>query len=234
MLGSTFVPPVHPGVSGTAPKTFCSSAAGEGVPGAAPRRTAASPPARGRGEGETGRRGRWMAMRAPRRSAPNWGCATPRRGLGEPAPRLLLPRPGWKRSIHVCKFAAAGGGAGGPGPLHPSPRRLEHPAAAPLRALHGGAGGRAVAAAAGPRLRGAAAAAGAAGELGGLPGAAGARRRAPVGRRRHQRGAALRARELPAGRAARGLRALPLPRSLPRRRPLRLQVWLAPASGLGL
>lgn len=43
--------------------------------------------------------------------------AQPRGGRGEPAPGLLLPRPGWERFIHVCKFAAVGGegGAGGPG-----------------------------------------------------------------------------------------------------------------------
>lgn len=110
-----------------------------------------------------------------------------------------------------------------PSVLPSCPPRRARPEAAPLAALHGGAGGRA---AAGPGLRvAAAAAAGAAGELGGLPGAAGARRRNPSGRHRARRRAALRARELPAGRAPRGLRALPLPRLLPRRNPLRLQVW---------
>lgn len=66
-----------------------------------------APPVRG-GSGADAGRGRRCHRCAP-------DCAAPRRAGGA-APGRLLPRPGWERFIHVCKFAAAGGGgAGRPG-----------------------------------------------------------------------------------------------------------------------
>lgn len=165
---------------------------------------------------------------------PRCGLRSPAAGRGELAPGLLLPRPA---PSSPSTFATslrreeerAGREPSSASPSLPSPPRTR-PAAVPHPSLHGGAGGRA---AAGPWARRGAAAPGAAGELGGVPGAAGARRRAPRGRHRAPHRAALRARELPAGRAARGLRAVPLPGRLPRRHPLRLQVCFAIAAGLG-
>lgn len=210
--------------------TFGSRGAPQGRPGAAPRRTSGP----GRERAAAGRRRRCHRCTpdyaAPRRAGgAGAGAAPPPSRGGALHPRLQVCGGGRRRR---SGWAGRGGRLPSFSSLHSlpsSPPRRARPAAAPLTALHGGAGCRA---AAGPGLRvAAAAAAGAAGELGGLPGAAGARRRNPSGRRRAQRRAALRARELPAGRAPRRLRALPLPRRLPRRHPLRLQVWRKPAAG---